>query len=115
MDLSARVSSDQTLSFSRAEEAAPREFSLEQNYPNPFNPTTAINYALKERVHVTLSVYNLLGQEVATLVDAYQAVGAHSVVWDGRSKAGAAAQSGTYFYRIAAGDFVAVRPMILLK
>ena len=114
-DGSARVSSDQALSFSIAEEGAPREFSLEQNYPNPFNPTTAINYALKERVHVTLKVYNLLGQEVATLVDAYQGAGVHSVVWNGRSKAGAAVPSGTYFYHIAAGDFVAVRQMILLK
>ena len=101
--------------LSSAEEGAPGEFSLEQNYPNPFNPTTAIHYALKERVHVTLKIYNILGQEVATLVDARQGVGVHSVVWNGRTKAGAVVPSGTYFYRITAGDFVAVRQMILLK
>jgi hypothetical protein len=88
----------------------PEEFGLEQNYPNPFNPTTVIRYDLPVDAHVELKVYNMLGQEVATLVDETQSAGFKSVVWDA-SRMG----SGVYYYRITAGSFNSVRKMILVK
>jgi hypothetical protein len=93
----------------------PSEFALEQNYPNPFNPTTSITYALKENVQVTLKIFNLLGQEVRTLVNARQEAGFKTVVWDGLNNAGARVASGIYIYRIEAGTFVQARKMVLMK
>ena len=88
----------------------PREFKLEQNYPNPFNPRTTIGYTIPRAVHVTLKVYDALGKEVATLVDEQKAAGSYRVAFNGNSIA-----SGTYFYRIQAGDHLAVRKLVLLK
>ncbi len=95
----------------------PREFALEQNYPNPFNPVTVIRYQVPAASRITLSVYNILGQKVATLVDAVQDVGYKSVSWDGTGAA-----SGVYYYRIEAarlsapgGSFTSVKKMVLLK
>jgi hypothetical protein len=93
----------------------PSLFGLEQNYPNPFRTTTTIRYALKEPARVTLKVYNALGREVRTLASGVQAGGFRSVVWDGRDDAGAELPSGTYFYKLRAGDFEKTRLMILLK
>jgi flagellar hook assembly protein FlgD len=81
-----------------------------QNYPNPFNPTTVIRYDLPVDAHVELKVYNMLGQEVASLVDETQSAGFKSVEWDG-SRMG----SGVYYYRVTAGSFSSVRKMILIK
>jgi len=88
----------------------PTEFALMQNYPNPFNPVTVIKYALPKASRVTLVVYNVLGQAVATLANETQEVGYHQVEFEGRGLA-----SGVYFYRIEAGDFVATRKLLLLK
>ena len=88
----------------------PLSFSLSQNYPNPFNPTTKINYELPMTNYVNLSVYNLLGQEVITLVDEKQNAGYYQVQWDASRFA-----SGVYYYRIEAGEFVDVKKMILLR
>jgi hypothetical protein len=88
----------------------PREFAMGQNYPNPFNPTTVIRYDLPVDAHVELKVYNMLGQEVASLVDETQSAGFKSVEWDG-SRMG----SGVYYYRVTAGSFSSVRKMILIK
>jgi hypothetical protein len=88
----------------------PVSFSLDQNYPNPFNPTTTIRYALPARSFVTLSVFNTLGQEMATLVQDTQEGGYHEVRFDGGSLA-----SGVYFYRLKAGDFIQTRKMLLLE
>lgn len=89
----------------------PTEFALRQNYPNPFNPSTTISYALPQRSHVTLKVYDVLGREVATLIDDDYEAGAHEVVWDASGQA-----SGVYFYRISAGDeFTSVRKLLLMK
>jgi len=109
---------EQAAKSTKAEEATgalPRTFSLSQNYPNPFNPTTTIRYALPQGSRVTLKVYNVLGQEVATLVDGYQPAGFQLAVWDGRTMAGSTVPSGTYLYRVVAGDFVQTRTMVLLK
>lgn len=85
-------------------------YVLEQNYPNPFNPTTKIEFALPKQSMVDLKVYNVLGQEVAALVNGMLNAGHHAVTFDARRLA-----SGLYFYRINAGDFSSVKKMMLLK
>jgi len=94
---------------------APQKFSLSQNYPNPFNPSTTIRYSLAEQKHVTLTIYNVLGQRVATLIDAIQPGGYHDVRWDGRNSAGEAVSSGVYLLRISAGEFSDVKRMVIIK
>ena len=88
----------------------PKSFSLAQNFPNPFNPTTRFSYALPEDHHVTLNVYNTLGQAVAKVVNEYQSAGYKSVDFDAT-----ALPSGLYFYRLTAGKFTDVKKMILAK
>ncbi len=85
-------------------------FDLTQNYPNPFNPTTAISYKLSALSNVTLNVYDLLGREVATLVNAVQKIGTYEVKFDGSRLA-----SGVYFYRLMAAGRVTTRKMVLMK
>jgi hypothetical protein len=93
----------------------PVEFSLEQNYPNPFNPETEMIYSLPEAAHVTLVVYNVMGQKVATLVDEFQEAGEHHVTWNSQSDADESVASGVYLYRIDAGEHSATKKMMLLK
>jgi hypothetical protein len=93
----------------------PTSYALNQNYPNPFNPSTEISFALSADSHVRLSVYNVLGQQVRTLIDEDMTAGNKSITWDGRSDNGSPAASGIYFYRIQANDFVDTRKMTLLK
>ena len=90
---------------------SPKEFALGQNYPNPFNPTTVISFDVPTSSKVTLKVYNLLGQEVATLLNDVQLdAGEQSIQFDASKLT-----SGVYFYRIQAGGFVAVRKMVLVR
>jgi hypothetical protein len=91
-------------------EKLPSSFSLAQNYPNPFNPSTTIRYALPQRSQVTLTVFNTLGQLVATLVNESQDAGYHDLRFDGNGLA-----SGVYFYRLRAGDFVVTKRLLLLR
>ncbi|MCH7938217.1 MAG: right-handed parallel beta-helix repeat-containing protein, partial [Candidatus Marinimicrobia bacterium] len=93
----------------------PNTYTLSPAYPNPFNPNTTINYALKDDVRATLKVYDLLGREVRLLVDEHQPAAYHSVVWDGRDRAGRPLPSGIYIARLVAGDFIAGIKMVLLK
>jgi WD40 repeat protein len=88
----------------------PTSFRLGQNYPNPFNPTTEIRYQVSGISNVTLAVYDLLGREVAVLVNERKTAGSYSVRFDGSGLA-----SGVYFYRMQAGDFVQARRLILIK
>jgi photosystem II stability/assembly factor-like uncharacterized protein len=88
----------------------PTEYSLEQNYPNPFNPSSTIRYGLPRTTHVTLSIYNVLGQEIAVLVRDEQPAGFHEVRFDAGS-----VPSGVYLYRIQSGTFVATRRLLLVK
>lgn len=88
----------------------PKVFALHQNYPNPFNPWTDIKYDIPKDARVTLKVYNVLGAEVATLVDEVQKANFYTVRWDAKDLA-----SGVYFCTINAGDFKAVKKMVLLK
>jgi subtilisin-like proprotein convertase family protein len=90
--------------------SVPREFALLPNYPNPFNPATLIRYALPVRARVTLKIFNVIGQEVATLVNDELPAGMHEVTFDG-----SALGSGVYFCSIKAGSFSATRKMMLLK
>ncbi len=88
----------------------PSTYSLDQNFPNPFNPTTTIRYSLAHRSQVTLAVFNMLGENVATLVNEMQESGTHDARFDASGLA-----SGVYFYRILAGDFVATRQLVVMK
>ena len=88
----------------------PEAFAVSQNYPNPFNPITRIDYSITQKSHVTLEVYNLLGQKVATLVDGEREMGSYSVHFDASQL-----NSGLYIYTIKAGAFEATRKMTLMK
>lgn len=99
-----------------SDQETPKSFALHQNYPNPFNPTTKIEYDVKEHSRVVLKIYNVLGQEVRTLVDRMETPGANKFVeWDGRNNAGHSVATGIYIYRIEMGNFVKSRKMMLVK
>ncbi len=93
----------------------PSDFTLHPNYPNPFNPSTTISFDLPRRARVTLSIVNILGQDVAKLVDQEVSAGSHSVEWDGRDASGERASSGVYLYRLETDEGVLSRKMLLLK
>ena len=97
-------------SVSNENEDAPLAFTLDQNYPNPFNPSTTINYSINDAGAVNISVYNLMGQKVATLVDENKAAGQYNVRWNAAGVA-----SGMYYYRIEAGGQSITRKMTLIK
>ena len=88
----------------------PEMYRLDQNYPNPFNPTTTINFQIPHSSFVTLKILNLLGQEVATLVSEARVAGGYQADWHAEGVA-----SGVYFYRLAAGEFVETKKMLLLR
>lgn len=90
------------------------KYALLQNYPNPFNPSTKIQYSIEKTVHVSLKVYNLLGLEVATLVNLQQEPGNYIVFFNTNDFAHGFT-SGVYFYRLEAGTFISTRKLILLK
>ena len=97
------------------EPSIPDEFILSQNYPNPFNPTTNITFGLPKESNVTIDVYNLMGQKVATLVNERINAGYHTVNWNGRDASGNRVTSGVYIYKITAGDFAKSKKMLLVK
>ena len=88
----------------------PEAYSLSQAYPNPFNPTTILSFAIPVDSKVILSIYNMQGREVSTLIDANMDAGYHSVVWDANSYA-----SGVYFVKMMAGEFVNTQKLMLIK
>ena len=91
-------------------DAVPEQFSLDQNYPNPFNPATRIRYALPEPASVRMPIYDVLGREVAVLVDRQQAAGAYEVTFEASGL-----PSGLYFYRLETDRFSEIRQMSLIK
>lgn len=100
----------------------PQEYDLSNNYPNPFNPTTTIRYALPVSSHVTLKIYNVIGEEITTLVSGMQDASFYTIEWNGRSSDGVSVASGVYFYRIVVESadpnvkpFVRVKKMVMLK
>ena len=96
-------------------ETIPTKFELSQNYPNPFNPTTTISYSLAKSETVKLTVFNMLGQNVAELVNKKQQAGNYLIKWNATNNSGIHVPSGVYFYRLEAGSFVKTNKMILLK
>ncbi|MCX8009721.1 MAG: T9SS type A sorting domain-containing protein, partial [Ignavibacteria bacterium] len=88
----------------------PKTFELSQNYPNPFNPSTRIKYQIPSDSYVNLEVFNVVGQKVATLVNTEKKAGYYEVTFDAKDL-----QSGVYFFKLTAGDFVSTKKMMLLK
>ena len=93
----------------------PEVYALNQNYPNPFNPSTQIRYALPEQSQVVLTVYDMLGRKVRTLVNDVQDAGYRTVMWNATSDMGTPVSAGMYIYTIRANEFYQVKKMILLK
>ncbi len=93
----------------------PESFELYQSYPNPFNSQTVIKYDLLKSCQVTLSIYNILGQKVRTLVSELQEPGPKSLNWNGKDEKGRDLASGIYFYQLKAGEVTRTRRMVLLK
>ena len=98
-------------SVSKDQGKLPMTFSLSQNYPNPFNPSTTIQYAIPHSGNVTIAIYNILGQQIARLVDGVQTAGDHSITWSAKN-----VSSGMYLYTLGVdGRSIAVKKMMLLK
>jgi hypothetical protein len=95
----------------------PSEFKLEQNYPNPFNPSTKISWQSPVGSHQTLKIYDILGNEVATLVDEYKSAGIYDVelTLNNLTAGEQGLSSGVYFYQLRAGDYIQTRKMTILK
>ena len=93
----------------------PGSFSISQNYPNPFNPVTALSYDLPDDGFVNITIHDIAGRRVKTLVNAYQLAGFRSTQWNATSDAGAPVSAGLYLYTIQAGDFRQTKKMLLLK
>ncbi len=110
LDLAIRSLVVSSSNVNEYENTIPKQFVLNQNYPNPFNPTTTIGYQLPISGYLTLKVYNLLGQEVATIFEGVQSAGNYSVTFDANGLTG-----GIYFYQLKAGNFVENKKFILLK
>ncbi len=93
----------------------PLVFDLRQNYPNPFNPVTTIQYSLPQKELVSITIFNLMGQKVTTLVDKVQAAGKHAIRWQGTNSQNLKVASGIYFYKMKSGSFTKIQKMLLLK
>jgi len=104
IDFSVSVSEDVLVSF-----------ELGQNYPNPFNPSTTIPFSLDTSSHISLTVYNIMGQKVATVLANHMSAGNHSVNWNGMDDQGNHVSSGIYFYRLKAGNSVSTGKMMLVR
>jgi hypothetical protein len=92
------------------EETVPTEYALEQNYPNPFNPTTTFRYSTPTQSKVVIKVFDILGNEIATLMDEEKSVGTYELTWNASNLS-----SGIYFYQLNSGNFIETKKMILLK
>ena len=97
------------------EASMPGSYSLLQNYPNPFNPTTTIRYDLPENSHVTITIYDMRGRKVKTLVNSTQDAGYRSVVWDASNAYGQPVSGGVYLCQIQAGEYMQTKKMVFLK
>ena len=98
-----------------SETIIPLEFKLYQNYPNPFNPTTQIKYDLPEDQFVNITIYDVMGRKVRSLMNDSQTAGYHSLRWDAKNDIGEGIAAGMYIYNIQAGEFRAMKKMVLLK
>ncbi len=91
------------------------QYDLNQNYPNPFNPVTTIEYNVPRQSHITIAIFNILGQKIIELVDETKPAGEFQITWDGIDQFGSQAPTGIYLYRLQIGDFVKSKQMLLLK
>lgn len=96
-------------------ETLPTEFAVKQNYPNPFNPSTTIEFSIPNNSNVKVSIYNLIGQEIRTLVNSEMEAGTYKVTWNGENNLGQKVNSGIYLYRVVSGDKVQTMKMTLMK
>ena len=110
MNILSLITGENIKTYNFANNNTPKQFRLLQNYPNPFNPATTINFTLPTPQNVSLDIFNSAGEKVATIVNESLQAGYHSINFNASKLS-----SGIYFYSIKAGDFVAVRKMILLK
>lgn len=110
-----KAGNNEALTDNRQIDKTPTTFKLEQNYPNPFNPTTQIGFSLQHSDHVSVTIYNSLGQEIRTLTSRQYEAGNHSISWDGRNNNGEQAGSGIYLYKLQSSSNVAIRQMNLVK
>mgnify|MGYP000695792920 CR=1 FL=1 len=108
------ISTEETFTLER-KAIIPFTYTLHQNYPNPFNPITSLRYDLPEQAQVTLTIYDLIGREVAQLINTTQDAGYRSVKWDATDMHGKPVSAGVYLYQIRASEFVQTRKMVLLK
>jgi flagellar hook assembly protein FlgD len=97
------------------DEPIPEVFALHQNYPNPFNPTTQIRYDLPEDANVNITIYDIIGRSIRSLVNSKQTAGYRSIRWDGKNNLGEGVSAGIYIYMIQAGKFKQTKKMVLLK
>ena len=93
----------------------PDEFALHQNYPNPFNPVTTLRYDLPENAMINITIYDMLGRQVKTLINQTQDAGYRSVIWDSTNDYGKPVSAGIYLYQIQAGEYMQTKKMVLLK
>jgi hypothetical protein len=93
----------------------PASFGIYQNFPNPFNPITKINYYLPKQKDVTITIYDMLGRQVRTLINQTQYAGFHSVIWNTNNDYGKPVSAGIYLYQIQAGEYLQTKKMVLLK
>ncbi len=113
--LTAKGEENSITSIDNEIEEIPNNYELYQNYPNPFNPSTTITYSLPKDGKVKLIIYDILGREVATLINKVQTAGIKSVIWNGINSNGRQVTSGVYLYQLQAGDIIQTRKMMLLK
>ena len=97
------------------DDMVPLTYDLYQNYPNPFNPSTIIRYSIPKSSHVTVKIFNMLGQEIRTLINQDQNAGVKQVLWNGKNNFGSKVSSGIYIYTIRANDYYQAKKMILMK
>ena len=97
------------------ENLLPDEFALHQNYPNPFNPVTTLRYDLPEDAMVNITIYDMMGRLVKTMVNTQQTAGYKSIQWNATNNAGRPVSAGLYLYTIQAGEFTQTKKMVLLK
>jgi len=93
----------------------PDEYALHQNYPNPFNPVTTLRYNLPENSLVNITIYDMLGRKVKTLINQNQDAGHKSVIWDATNDFGKPVSAGIYLYQIQVDEYISTKKMVLLK
>jgi hypothetical protein len=105
----------ETSTLSNQAETVPDHLGLLQNYPNPFNPVTTLRYDLPENCHVNITIYDMLGRKVKTLINQTQNAGYRSIVWNATNDYGKPVSAGIYLYQIQAGEYISTKKMVLLK